>query len=125
MDKNAAYPIAMETLKGDKTLAETTELRQVKYLNNRVEQEHRHIKRITEPMMRFKSFNSARRTLSGIEAMNMIREGQVKGVEQGNRVSGVRFVEAVFGIAAWRHTNDTVRSSLRSFCDTAAESAAT
>src|SRR4028119_1992398 len=34
VDKNAAYPVAMETLKGDETLAEPTELRQVKYLNN-------------------------------------------------------------------------------------------
>ena len=74
VDKNAAYPIAMETLKEEETLPGTTELRQVKYLNNRVEQDHRNIKRITKPMMGFKSFNSARRTLRGIEAMNMIRK---------------------------------------------------
>jgi transposase-like protein len=75
VDKNAAYPVAMETLKGDETLGETTELRQVKYLNNVVEQDYRNIKRITKPMMGFKLFNSARRTLRGIEAMNMIRKG--------------------------------------------------
>jgi IS6 family transposase len=51
VDKNAAYPVAMETLQEDETLAETTELRQVKYLNNGVEQDHRNIKRITRPMM--------------------------------------------------------------------------
>lgn len=58
VDKNAAYPVAMETLKGDETLAETTELRQVKYLNNVVEQDHRNIKRMTRPMMGFKSFTA-------------------------------------------------------------------
>jgi transposase-like protein len=51
-------------------------------------------------MMGFKSFNNARRTLSGIEAMNMIRKGQVKGIDQGDSVSGVKFIEALFGIAA-------------------------
>jgi IS6 family transposase len=100
VDKNAAYPVAMETLQGDETLAETTELRQVKYLNNLAEQDHRNIKRITRAMMRFKSFNSARKTLRGIEAMNMIRKGQVKGIEQGSSVSQVKFIEALFDIAA-------------------------
>jgi transposase-like protein len=100
VDKNTAYPVAMETLKEEETLTETTKLRQVKYLNNVVEQDHRNIKRITRPMMGFKSFNSARRTLKGIEAMNMIRKGQVKGVEQGSSVSQARFIESIFGIAA-------------------------
>lgn len=100
VDKNAAYPVAMETLKNDETIAQKTKLRQVKYLNNIVEQDHRNIKRITRPMMGFKSFNSARRTLRGIEAMNMIRKGQVKGVEQGSSVSQAKFIESIFGIAA-------------------------
>ena len=38
------------------------------------EQDHRHIKRVVKPMMGFKTFNSARSTLSGIEAMNMLRK---------------------------------------------------
>ncbi|MEP0914955.1 IS6 family transposase [Leptolyngbya sp. GB1-A1] len=100
VDKNTAYPVAMETLKEEETLTETTKLRQVKYLNNVVEQDHRNIKRITRPIMGFKSFNSARRTLKGIEAMNMIRKGQVKGVEQGSSVYQARFIESIFGIAA-------------------------
>ncbi|MBE9178149.1 DDE-type integrase/transposase/recombinase [Oculatella sp. LEGE 06141] len=70
VDKNAAYPVAMQTLQVDETVAEETELRQSKYLNNVIEQDHRNIKRIVKPMMGFKTFNSARRTLSGIEAMN-------------------------------------------------------
>ncbi len=100
VDKNTAYPVARDALKEEKTIAQESELRQVKYLNNRVEQEHRTSKRITSPMMGFKSFNSARRTLSGIEATNMIRKGQVKGIDQGDSVSQARFIEAIFGIAA-------------------------
>ncbi|MBD2066321.1 IS6 family transposase [Leptolyngbya sp. FACHB-671] len=100
IDKNAAYPAAMEMLKEEETIGKETQLRQSKYLNNVVEQDHRNIKRIVKPMMGFKSFNSGRRTLSGIEAMNTIRTGQVKGVKQGDSVSGVKFIEAIFGIAA-------------------------
>ena len=53
------------------------ELRQVKYLNNIVEQDHRAIKRLTRPMLGFKSFWSAAITLAGIEIMHMIRKGQL------------------------------------------------
>ena len=54
-------------------------LRQAKYLNNLVEQDHRAIKRLTRPMLGFKSFWSAVITLTGIELMHMIRKGQLKG----------------------------------------------
>ena len=50
---------------------------QVKDLNNRVEQGHRFIKRITKPMLGFKAFHSASATLSGIETAHMIRKGQL------------------------------------------------
>ncbi len=43
VDKNPAYPPAIEDLKAESELPKTTELRQVKYLNNRVEQDHRNI----------------------------------------------------------------------------------
>ncbi|MBD3886954.1 DDE-type integrase/transposase/recombinase [Phormidium tenue FACHB-886] len=75
MDKNAAYPVAIEALKADETIEKETELRKSKYLNNVVEQDHRNIKRIVKPIMGFRTFNTARRTLSGIKAMNMIRKG--------------------------------------------------
>ena len=58
VDKNAAYPAAVEVLKADETIEKETELRQSKYLNNVVEQDHRNIKRIVKPMMGFKSFNT-------------------------------------------------------------------
>lgn len=100
VDKNAAYPVAIEAFKEEETLPGTTELRQVKYLNNMVEQDYRNIKRITRPMMGFKSFNSARETLRGIEATNMIRKEQVKEIDKGDSVSQARFIESIFGIAA-------------------------
>jgi putative transposase len=52
------------------------EVRQVKYLNNILEQDHRFVKRITAPMMGFKAFHSAAATIAGIEAAHMIRKGQ-------------------------------------------------
>ena len=51
-------------------------IRQVKYLNNMVEQDHRGIKRITNPMLGFKSFVSASAALAGVELCHMIRKGQ-------------------------------------------------
>lgn len=100
MDKNAAYPPAVDELKADQTLSDTTELRPVKYLNNIVEQDHRFIKRLVNPGMGFGSFNTARRTLRGDEAMNMIRKGQIQGVEKGDILASVEFVRQIFGVAA-------------------------
>jgi len=90
MDKNAAYPPAVDELKADQTLSKTTELRQNKYLNNIVEQDHRFIKRLVKPGMGFGSFNTARRTLRGYEAMNMIRKGQIQSVERGDIHTNVK-----------------------------------
>ena len=49
---------------------------QVKYLNNIVEQDHRFIKKLTRPMMGFKSFHSASATLQGVEIAHMVRKHQ-------------------------------------------------
>jgi transposase-like protein len=99
VDKNAAYPPAVNNLKADEQLPETTELRQVKYLNNLIEQDHRFIKRLTKLGMGFGSFNTARRTLQGMEAMHMLRKGQVEAVNKGDLRAQVEFVSQVFGVA--------------------------
>jgi putative transposase len=52
-------------------------IRQIKYLNNIVEQDHRHIKRIIKPMLGFKSFASAKATIAGVELHHMLRKGQM------------------------------------------------
>jgi transposase-like protein len=69
-------------------------------VNRFLEQDHRNIKRLTKPMMGFGSFNTARQTLRGIEAMSMIRKGQVKGISKGECVSQSKFIEELFGISA-------------------------
>jgi transposase-like protein len=53
-------------------------IRQSAYLNNRIEQDHRAIKRRVRPMLGFKSMNSARAVLGGIEMVHMMRKGQAK-----------------------------------------------
>ena len=58
-------------------------IRQVKYLNNLVEQDHRGVKRITRPMLGFKSFDTAQSTLAGIELMRMLKQGQLAGAVKG------------------------------------------
>lgn len=100
VDKNAAYPKAMADLKASGVLPEQVELRQVKYLNNLVEQDHRFIKRLIKPGMGFFSVETAERTLQGYEVMNMIRKGQVHGVGKGDIKDQVTFIASLFGVAA-------------------------
>jgi transposase, IS6 family len=100
VDKNPAYPPAVEQLQADSSLPRRTKLRQVKYLNNIVEQDHRFIKRLTKPGMGFQSFNTARLTLRGFEAMNMIRKGQIQSVDKGDVIGQISFLHEIFGVAS-------------------------
>ncbi|NJN04587.1 MAG: DDE-type integrase/transposase/recombinase, partial [Leptolyngbyaceae cyanobacterium RM1_1_2] len=75
-------------------------LRRVKYLNNLIEQDHRRIKRLVKPALGFGSFNSARRTLKGYEAMAMIRKGQIQNVDRNDVTGQISFIHQIFGIAA-------------------------
>jgi transposase-like protein len=75
IDKSGANTAAIESIKVDACV--DILMRQNKYLNNIVEQDHRAIKRITRPMLGFKSFWSARIIIVGIETMHMIRKGQM------------------------------------------------
>ncbi|AJJ63967.1 integrase core domain protein [Yersinia aldovae 670-83] len=76
IDKSGAGTAALTTLNADKPEEETMTVRQNKYLNNLVEQDHRNIKRRIRPMLGFKSFRQAQTILAGIELLNMIRKGQ-------------------------------------------------
>ena len=100
VDKNAAYPKAFNELKAEGLISEGCELRQIKYLNNLIEQDHRFIKRLTKPGMGFFSVETAWRTLQGFEVMNMIRKGQVKDVDKGDILGQVALVSSLFGVAA-------------------------
>jgi transposase, IS6 family len=100
VDKNAAYPKAMAELKAAGILPEAVELRQVKYLNNLIEQDHRFIKRLVKPGLGFFSMETAGRTLQGYEVLNMIRKGQVRGVGKGDISGQVTFIARLFGVVA-------------------------
>ena len=84
IDKSGANTAAVNGLVGDSGAA--IELRQSKYLNNLIEQDHRAIKRRTRPMMGFGSFATAAKLIAGIETMHAIKKGQL-GCHQGLVVS--------------------------------------
>ncbi len=73
-DKYAATEYAIIEEQENGNISIDIEQRKVKYLNNIIEQDHRHIKRITNSVLGFKSFDSASRTIQGIEAMHMIHK---------------------------------------------------
>ena len=75
IDKSGANTAAIHSVNAHTCLE--IELRRSKYLNNIVEQDHRAVKRITDPILGFKSFWSAQKLISGIETMHMIKKGQL------------------------------------------------
>lgn len=100
VDKNPAYPAAVEALKAEGILPRRVRLRQCKYLNNVIEQDHRTVKKRTWLAKGYGSFQSAWRTLEGIETVNMIRKGRVRWVAKGDVVAEARFIAKLFAIAA-------------------------
>ena len=79
LDKSGSNKAAMDAFNVGLEKDYQIQVRQVKYLNNIVEQEHRFIKKRTRPMLGFKNFYSARATLSGIENIRIIQKGQISG----------------------------------------------
>ncbi len=100
VDKNASYPDAFMACQDEKVLPQDCTLRRVKYLNNIAEQDHRFIKKKVRAAQCFGSFHTAERTLEGIEAVNMIRKGQVKRLSGSDAQGQAKFVESLFQIAA-------------------------
>ena len=88
------------TLKRDGELWRFSRLRQIKYLNNIVEQDHRRINRLVRPGLGFGRLPTARRTLAGYEGMAMIRKGQVWNIGGSDMRAQAAFVAGLFGIAA-------------------------
>jgi putative transposase len=81
IDKSGANTAAICGYNADHKTA--INLRQCKYLNNIVEQDHRAIKRMTRPMLGFKSWRSARILLASIETMHIIRKRQLDRCSTG------------------------------------------
>jgi putative transposase len=74
MDKSGANKKGIDEING--AMPAPITVRQVKYLNNIVEQDHRAVKRMTSPMLGFKSFRAAANVVAGFELMHMIRKAQ-------------------------------------------------
>jgi transposase-like protein len=85
IDKSGANRAALEAVNAERETP--IQIRQNKYLNNVVEQDHRAIKRIVRPMMGFKDLRCARIILSGVEVVHMIRKGQMKGHDNHRSVA--------------------------------------
>jgi hypothetical protein len=85
VDQNAAYPAALEALKAERSLPSRVRLRQCKFLNNIVEQDHRTVKKRIWLAKGYGSFQSAWRTLQGVETMHMINKGRVRWLPKGER----------------------------------------
>jgi transposase-like protein len=100
VDKNAAYPVSTKTMKRNGELWRFAKLRQVKFLNNIVEQDHRRIKRLVRPGLGFKSFETASRTIAGYEVMAMIRKGQVAIAPANDMRAPSTFIAALFSAVA-------------------------
>ena len=99
VDKNPALSCSLEQLKSEELLPNRVQIRLVKYLNNIVEQDHRFIKEITKPGFGFQSIRTASKTISGIEAMHMLRKGQLRRSYSAG-VSRAQIVNKLFGLTA-------------------------
>jgi transposase, IS6 family len=100
VDGNPSYPTVIEELKQERVLGRRCRCRIVPYLNNIVEQDHRAIKRRINASLGFRSFDGAKRTIQGYEAMHMIRKGQVRWLSKGNIAAQARFIKVMFDLAA-------------------------
>jgi IS6 family transposase len=98
VDGNPSYPKVVAELKRSRELGRRCSRRPVRYLNNIVEQDHRAIKRRVRASQGFRSFDSAERTIQGIETVNMIRRGQVKWLPKDDIAGQVAFVAGLFGL---------------------------
>ncbi|WP_369811996.1 IS6 family transposase [Bacillus mycoides] len=99
VDKNPAYPKAVKQSQKAGHLPSGLQLRQIKYLNNMVEQDHRFIKKRVRYMLGFQSFQTALTTLAGIEAMHMIKKGQTPQGAKSVRKQ-IQFINTLFGLIA-------------------------
>jgi transposase-like protein len=100
VDKNPAYPCATAEMKADGELWRFSRLRQCKFLNNVVEQDHRRVKRLVRPGLGFGSFHTARQTLAGYEATAMIRKGQLQDIDGRDMLAQAIFITKLFHLAA-------------------------
>ena len=94
IDKSGSNTAAIQHY--NKTHKAAIVIRHSKYLNSLVEQDQRAVKRLTRPMLGFKSFWAARCTIAGIEVMHAIRKGQLMTPEHSSQTPA----EQLYALAA-------------------------
>ncbi|OUB62002.1 IS6 family transposase, partial [Bacillus thuringiensis] len=99
VDGNKAYPVAIRELKNEKSIPYGMPLRVKKYLNNMIEQDHRFIKKRIRNMLGLKSMQTAVKMIAGIEAMHMVKKGQLKLRAQSTQNQN-RCIHQLFGVTA-------------------------
>jgi IS6 family transposase len=99
-DRLKGHPGALREMKREGELGRFTRHRRSRWLDNRVEQDRRRVKRRTRPVLGFGGFWTARRTLARVEAMAMLAKGQVRAAPANERPAQRAFVHRVFGLAA-------------------------
>jgi IS6 family transposase len=100
VDKNPAYPAAVEELKADSSIPRRVVLRQCKYLNSVIEQDHRTVKKRVWLAKGYGSSQSAWRTLQGIETVDMIRTGRLRWLVKGDAACQAYFIAELSSLAA-------------------------
>lgn len=100
MDGHAAYPPAVNDLRKEGWLGNRCRARQVTYLNNILEQDHRRIKRRVAAKHGFRSINGARNTIAGYEAVDKIRKGQIRWLAKDDIIGQIAFTRRMLGLQA-------------------------
>ena len=100
VDQNPSYPAAAEALNAEGTLRRRCRLRQCKYLNNIIEQDHRTVKKRVWLAKGYGSCWTAWRTLRGIEAVSMTGKGRARWVSKGDVIAQARSISRMFGLAS-------------------------
>ena len=98
VDGNRSYPAAVRQMQGDGELSEHVRCRKRRYLNNRIESDHRHIKRRLRAMQGPRTAATAWRTIQGLEAIHMIRKGQMLGITRRNRAGQATVFASLLGL---------------------------
>ncbi|OTW56022.1 IS6 family transposase, partial [Bacillus thuringiensis serovar mexicanensis] len=98
-DGDKAYPVAIRELKKQKCIPHSTPLRVKKYLNNIIEQDYRFIKKRIRNMLGLKSLHTAKKMISGIETMHMIKKGQTLQGEKSVQRQ-IDLINELFGLTA-------------------------
>jgi len=94
-------------------------IRQVKYLNNIVEQDHRGVKRVTRPMLGFKAFEAAQDTLVGIELMHMIRKKQMVLEARDEGLTAAELFYSLAALSPHRQGQPLRHDHMSKICDRA------